>query len=100
MGFRLKSDNDFVLFVDVTGRVRCNGTRNLRDIEHALFTLLDKHCFQLLPYLLRALGGWREEFSVAIVWCVIALKEPADVDIALPEAGLESPICFRLSHGF
>ena len=57
----LKTDNDFILAIDVTGAVRGNGTGHLRNVEHPFAALFRKERFQLFPDLLCSLGGVSDE---------------------------------------
>ncbi len=86
----LQADDDLVVAVDVAGRVRGDGARNLRDIEHAFLALLDEQIRERLPDALRARGRRREERLVAVVGRVVGLDEGANVDLALPESPLEA----------
>ena len=45
----LEPDDDFVVPVDVAGRMRRDRARDLRDVEHALLPLLDEQRRQLAP---------------------------------------------------
>ena len=87
--FGLEADDDLVVAVDVPRRVRRDRTWYLRDVEHAFLALFDEQVFELLPDPLGAVGGRREESGVALVGRVVLLEEPADVDVALPQARLE-----------
>ena len=86
----LEPDDDLVVAVDVSGRVRGDGAGNLRDIEHALLALLDEQIRELLPDALRARGRRGEERLVAVVGRVVRLDEGANVDLSLPESALEA----------
>ena len=86
----LQADDDLVFAIDVAGRMRGDGARNLRDVEHAFPALLDKELVQACPELLRTFGGRREERFVAVVGLVVLLDEVANVDLLLPETGLEA----------
>ena len=67
----LEPDDDLVVAIDVSGRVRGDGARNLRDIEHALLALLDEQVGELLPDVLRARGRRGEERLVAVIGRVV-----------------------------
>src|SRR5690349_4379830 len=88
--FGLQPDDDFILAIDVTRRVRRNRTWDLGNVEHAFAALLDEHILQLFPNPFGALGRGGEKLSVALVGGVVLLEKPAHVDVPLPKAGFES----------
>src|SRR5213075_3091737 len=96
--FRLKTDDDFVLAVNVSRCVRRDRTRYLGNVEHTLpLAFLEEHRLQLLPDALRAFSRRCQESTVAVVRRVVLLEEPAHIDVALPQAGLEpAPGLFRV----
>ena len=57
----LQADDDFVVTVDVAGRVGGDGTRDRGDVEHSLFSLLDEQLLEGLPDSLRPGSGRRQE---------------------------------------
>ena len=78
----LKTDDDFVLLVDIARIMRGDRTWNLRDVENSLFSFFQKEFIQLVPQRFGAFCGSREERLVSFVRCVVLLDEVADVDLA------------------
>ena len=69
----------------------------------AFLAFLDEQILQLLPNAFRTIGSGCEESSIAIVRRIMLLDKPAHVDVALPQAGLESAPGFfglRLLHRY
>ena len=95
--FGLQADDHLIVLVDVAGSVGGDGTRDQGDVEDALLALFDKQFLELFPNVSRPLGRGGEERIVPLIRRVVVLEEPADIDVALPEPGLEStPGVFRL----
>jgi hypothetical protein len=95
--FRLKTDNHFVVGVDVASLVRQQRRRFLRvDGQNALFSFVGKVRLQLVPHRLGALRWRGKKFFVPRIGCDVADNEVAHVDRGRPAAWLESPPCVRL----
>ena len=63
----LKTDDDFILAIDVAGSVRGDGTWNLGDIEHPFPALLHEQFLQMIPDLRGSLRGGRKEGVVSFI---------------------------------
>ena len=88
--FGLKTHDDFILAIDVAWAMRGDGTWNLRNVEHAFLSLFHKEFVQPIPQVLGPLGCGRKKRPVSLVWLVVLLDEVANIDLLLPETGLES----------
>src|SRR5690348_7017007 len=95
--FGLQADDHFVIAIDIARRVRGYSARNLRNIQHAFFSLHQEQFVQFVPDLRGPLGYWCKERVVAFVGGVILLDEIAHIDPALPETNVKT---FPLDHFF
>src|SRR5258706_15717431 len=70
----LKSNDHFVVPIDIAWIVGGDGTWNQGNVEHALFSFLHEEFVQAIPKVRCACGGVRKEGIVSLIRLVVLLN--------------------------
>src|SRR5258708_5719038 len=86
----LKSNDHFVVPIDIAWIVSGDGAWNQGNVEHALFSFFHEEFVQAIPKVRCACGGTRKEGIVSLIGLVVLLNEVAHIDPLLPEPRFEA----------